>query len=179
MKTPPTIKIALALLGFLGFLCSLFVHILSLLKMNPEEYIPFAWFLHIGIFVVFAPAIFIMKEMYGTTRLDIRDFPLKYNIILFPMMLYTGINFFSSFKDNTRNVSYKNGTYLYKERGGESKVHIITKKEYDAEKAKTFRGFSGHWMLFYLAATFMLMMKPEDIGRKVNDKNNSTKLNGI
>lgn len=57
-----TLKV-LVVIALTGFVLSLIAHFATYLGINPQKKYPFVWLLHIGVFIVFTPAVFIMKNM--------------------------------------------------------------------------------------------------------------------
>ena len=126
-----------AFLSLVGLILSLWVHIGALLgrRVAPEY---FFWGLHLGIFVVFFPAIFVAQKRVGTTNR--RDFwkvvtkgsPDGLRYLLYFFFAYAFINFFIFF------------------------LQAPTGKQPDQTPAIVWRGFSGHWMVFYCASFAIL-----------------------
>jgi len=125
----PFLQFFLALAG-VGFVVSLWVHIGAVfgVKVAPDY---FFFLLHVGIFVVFFPAVLISQRLVGNTRrrdfwkVALRDVPpwLRYGVYV--CFGYAIVNFLF-FMTNTPA-------------GGRS----------PAPPTQVWRGFSGHWMLFY------------------------------
>jgi len=132
----PFLNFFLALAG-LGFLVSLWVHIGALfgVRVVPEY---FFMILHVGIFVVFVPAIVVSQRLVGnTSRSDFwkvmsKDLPLWLRCVVYGSFGYAFLNFF---------------LFTSKAPVRESGANPPT---------QVWRGFSGHWMLFYSASFAML-----------------------
>ena len=126
-----------ALLSFVGLFLSLFVHLGALLG---HLVVPESWFvfLHVGIFVVWFPAVFVLQRRIGYTRgagvwkKAFKGSPdgLRYTVYFF--FLYAVINF----------VSFLPQAPTGRNTGGTPPI--------------VWRGFSGHWMAFYSAAFAIL-----------------------
>ncbi len=121
------------ILAGVGFLVSLAAHVASIFRLSlfPTE----PWFLHIGIFVVWLPAVlysqslakeFPQKQMW---RAVLRGCPKPMQYILYGLFAYAFLNFFV-FAVNTPGEPVSSST--------------------------TIRGFSGHWLIFYYAAFAIL-----------------------
>jgi hypothetical protein len=114
-----------------GLVASVIVHVSSLFGL-PQPFGAAAWGLHVGIFIVWVPAVLVAQKLSrGARQADfwravLRGCPSWMRRVLYVLFAYTFINFFA-------------GIAL----GPES-------------EADNFRIFSGHWMLFYFAAMAML-----------------------
>lgn len=139
-----------------GFLASAAVHCAAVYGVAAHEFFPFVWFLHLGIFVVFAPAIFLSKGV-GNRSEFWKVLPPALRYPLFLLFAYTFFNFFAgvqSLPSGSWSVSEDKTSYSFTPKGGSSQT--ATKQEYDKAQAATDRLFSGHWMLFYFAAFALL-----------------------
>ena len=126
-----------AFLSLIGLVLSIWVHVGALLgrKVAPEY---FFWGLHVGIFVVFFPAILVAQKRVGSTSR--RDFwkvvtkgsPDGLRYLLYFFFAYAFVNFFIFF------------------------LRAPTGKYPDGPPALVWRGFSGHWMVFYCASFVIL-----------------------
>ena len=126
-----------ALLSLIGLILSLWVHIgaISGRRVAPEY---FFWGLHMGIFVVFFPAILVAQKRVGSTNR--KDFwkaatkgspdGLRYLVYFF--FAYAFINF---------------AIFV---------AQAPTGKSVGEPPASVWRGFSGHWMVFYSASFAIL-----------------------
>lgn len=126
-----------AFLALIGLVLSIWVHVGALFgrKVAPEY---FFWGLHVGIFVVFFPAILVAQKRFGSTRR--RDFwkvatkgsPDGLRYLLYFFFAYAFVNFFIFF------------------------FQAPTGKQPNETPAIVWRGFSGHWMVFYCASFVIL-----------------------
>ena len=126
-----------AFLALIGLVLSIWVHVGALLgrKVAPEY---FFWGLHVGIFVVFFPAILVAQKRVGSTNR--RDFwkvvtkgsPDGLRYLLYFFFAYAFVNFFIFF------------------------FQAPTGKQPIETPAIVWRGFSGHWMVFYCASFVIL-----------------------
>ena len=124
-----------AALSLAGLVLSLYVHISALLGKE----IPFvALGLHVGIFVVWFPAVIVAQRRVGNTRsknfwkLALKGSPAWMLYAVYAFFGYAFINFFI-FASNTQ-----------------------TKGSGSNASPGDWRGFSGHWMAFYSAAFAIL-----------------------
>ncbi len=138
---PPLLKPFLglfALLSFVGLVLSIWVHVGALFgRQVAPDY--FFWGLHIGIFVVFFPAVMVAQKRVGTTSR--RDFwkvvtkgsPEGLRYLLYFFFAYALVNF-AIFWFQTAAMGRQVGP----------------------PSSLTWRGFSGHWMVFYCASLAIL-----------------------
>jgi hypothetical protein len=127
-----------AFLSLIGLLLSIWVHVGALFgrRVAPEY---FFFFLHAGIFVVFFPAILVAQKRVGSTNR--KDFwkavtkgsPDGLRYLLYFFFAYAFVNFF---------------------------IFILQQPPGTAPKGQNpaleWRGFSGHWMVFYCASFVIL-----------------------
>jgi hypothetical protein len=158
-----------------GWTSSLIVHLLSLADIDVSETIPFVWFLHIGIFVVWFPVVFELKKneelqayqqsgilnkmnQIGLLKIIFKDTPTWIIIIVAGGFFYAIINFIINFmlsmslQGGTPEI--KDGVFILESHG--KLIRTLTEQEYNHYKANTVRIFSGHWILFYGVATAIL-----------------------
>lgn len=145
----------LFLLALAGFALSLLAHILSFFSVDIQSEYPYVWLLHIGIFVVFIPAIMFQKKKQKNDFMEHIPVHLKTMVIVF--FIYAIFNFFFTLfvlKEGGCTPASENGMYYLKNKG-----HIereISEKEYEKQRSYDVRLFSGHWMMFYLFGAGML-----------------------
>jgi hypothetical protein len=122
----------------IGFGMSAVTHVQALLGLATPLG-EMVWGLHIGIFIVWIPAVLVaqreaknvpQKEMWKTV---LRGCPTWMRYAVSALFGYALVNFF--------------WTFLSRSRAGQAP---------EAEATQTLRGFSGHWMLFYGAAFAIL-----------------------
>jgi hypothetical protein len=125
-----------ALLAAIGFVVSLWVHLGAVggRRVAPE---PFFWILHVGVFVVFIPAILAAQRLVGSTnrrdfwKVVLRWAPKWMTYMTYGFAGYAVINF-ALFLRHAPN------------------------SEFGDPPAEVWRGFSGHWMAFYAASLAIL-----------------------
>jgi len=127
-----------AFLSLIGLLLSIWVHVGALFgrRVAPDYFFAL---LHVGIFVVFFPAIFVAQKRVGSTnhrdfwKLVTKGSPDGLRYLLYFFFAYAFVNFF---------------------------VFILQAPPGTAPKGQSpaveWRGFSGHWMLFYCASFVIL-----------------------
>jgi hypothetical protein len=125
-------------LAAVGFLLSLWVHVGALLGkiVAPSS---FFWGLHVGIFVVFFPAVLIAKQIGMTSnrkdawKIALRFAPPWMLYVFYVLFPYTFFNFFRGF------------------------FTTATSHHHQGDPGVTeWRMFSGHWMLFYFCSLALL-----------------------
>lgn len=120
----------------LGLMLSLWVHIGALMGHRPSS---FFWILHVGVFVVWFPVVFIAKQQLGTInrkdfwKVILKGAPRWTRYMVYGFFAYAVINFVVSFQDQP---------------GGNNGPN---------PPAMDWRLFSGHWMAFYSAALAILV----------------------
>ncbi len=120
-------------LAGIGFIVSLVAHIASIsgISVFPQE----PWFLHVGIFVVWLPAVLFMQALSKefpqkqVWKAALRGCPRYMQYVLYGLFVYAFLNF-AFFAAAAPNHSPSSST--------------------------TIQGFSGHWLVFYYAAFAIL-----------------------
>lgn len=138
--------------ALLGLVASLIVHVLSLTGVLPPtgEY---TWGLHIGIFVVWFPAVILMQQLMpdkknfnqkDVWKVALRGCPPWVEKAIMGLFYYAIVNFVVFF------------------------FFAVKSPPASRETPDLFRGFSGHWMIFYgvAAAVFYSAMHATDEGRR-------------
>ena len=125
-------------LSAFGLALSMWVHFGALMgrQVAPSEYF---WMLHVGIFVVWLPAVLVAQKRTGYTsnkmpwKLAFEGSPKWMSYMVNVFFVYALVNF---------------AIFMF---------HVPTDKQHGPEAPpEVWRGFSGHWMLFYSAALAML-----------------------
>jgi hypothetical protein len=126
-----------ASLSCIGLIVSLWVHLGAVMgrRVAPEA---FFWMLHIGIFVVWLPAVLVAQRLVGNInrkdfwKVVLKDSPVWMRYMVYGFLGYATVNFLFFV------VRAPSGS------GGAD------------PPAEVWRGFSGHWMAFYSAALAIL-----------------------
>lgn len=124
-------------LSAIGLVVSLWVHLGAVMgrRVAPEA---FFWMLHVGIFIVWLPAILVAQRLVGNlSRKDLwkvllKDSPDWMRYMVYGFFAYAMVNFLA---------------FMTKAPSGGSGAN---------PPAVVWRGFSGHWMAFYSAALAIL-----------------------
>lgn len=174
-----TIQKFLFYLAATGFTLGLIVHFLSIADIIVTNKVPFVWVLHLGIFMVFVPALFFFKRnvILQTNQQSgiqnripsLRFYHTIYKRKRIPNWLvitaitafFYGIINFMLFMYNSRlgTPDFFEGQYILHKHG--QLVKILTEQEYHHYKANEIRGFSGLWLVFYsISATLLFPFNP-------------------
>lgn len=154
-----------------GWILGLIVHLLSLADFDITDKVPFVWVLHIGIFVVWFPAVLDLNKneelkAYEQSGILNRMNPLEFYKIIFRQtptwlaviaiggLYYAGINFILFMTSQLGVPDIKDGQYILHNHG--QLIKNLTEQEYHHYKANEVRGFSGHWLAFYGVAAAVL-----------------------
>ena len=144
-------KRVFATLAIIGFFTSLIVHLTTFLGINPAKYVPAVWVLHVGCLAVFAPMIFDQKGTEKKTfqREIFSPLPGWARHLISAFFLYALINFaLFIFLSEGGVPRVRDGKYVLHSHG--TVIRELSEEEYERHKAYELRGFSGHWMVFYL-----------------------------
>jgi hypothetical protein len=154
------------LLAMLGFLLSVLVHGSTFLARPPLG-IEQIWPLHVGIFLVFIPAVLTHRDAGGagkrnaSFRVQFPHVPRWMGALLFVCFAYAILNFLltivlhSGEAERAIDAELRDGRYVVLRDG--AVVDEVSEREYRAARARISRAFSGHWMFFYgFAAIEML-----------------------
>ncbi len=168
-------KIALFWAAVTGWTLGLLVHILSIFDVDVESKFPYIWLLHIGIFVVWIPAILELKKnekikAFQSSGIRNRMRPIALFkalcegvpswivVIAVVGFYYAIVNFVMFIGSESGTPAVKDGHYYLDAHG--QWIRDITEREYHHYKAAGIRGFSGHWVAFYgLAAAVLYPFK--------------------
>lgn len=171
-------KIALFWIAVTGWTLALLVHILSIFDVDVQGKAPYVWLLHIGIFVVYVPAILSLRKNtrfktfessgtpnrigpFGLFKALFERAPSWMVVIVVAGLFYAFVNFLVSMGSLPGTPAVKDGQYYLHNHG--HWMRNITEREYRHYKAATVRGFSGHWIAFYgLAAAMLYPFKTPD-----------------
>jgi hypothetical protein len=164
-------KKALFLFAVTGWTLGLLVHVLSVIDIDVDAKAPYVWLLHLGIFVVWIPAIILLKKNagqktfqgasvkksfspFGQFKALFTNTPNWLTVIAVTGFFYAFINFMSFMSAQHGTPAIENGQYMLHNHG--QFVRNLTKAEYNHYQANTLRGFSGHWIAFYGLAMAIL-----------------------
>lgn len=162
-------KKTLCIIAGIGFVLGLIVHLISLAGIYIGDKVPYIWGLHIGVFIVWLPAILELRKnpdlkqpSFGTMTNPFKFFgtifkdkPKPLMIISVVFFFYAIINFSLSMQAGEGGVpDIMDGKFIINNHG--SIIRELTEVEYNRMRANEIRGFSGHWMAFYSFAMGIL-----------------------
>ncbi len=140
-----------SIFALIGFFSSLFVHLSTFFGIDLSKHVPWVWVLHLGVFVIFIPMVFVQglgsrKDFWRKIFAAIPRWA-RYTIKAF--FAYALINFALFFFLSEGGVpDVREGKYVLHNHG--QVIRELSENEYELQKAYVLRGFSGHWMVFYL-----------------------------
>jgi len=150
-------KYKLFITSIIGWTIALIVFVISFFGINLSNTIPCVWLLHVGVFIVFAPAIYFAKDnprvlIYEDNDEGIsltpffKNAPILILAMIFLSIIFAIYGFMSSSISNNGNLEFVNGNYILK---NEEIIKSITVTEYNKLKAGVWKSFSGMWLIFY------------------------------
>lgn len=156
-------------LAALGFVASVLVHFSTFAGVDPVDEFPLAVpLLHVGIFVVFVPAIIWSdrqkKPGQSARSVNLAGAPAWLGALAAACFIYALVNFaiFAVRMHDGRPNRQPDGSYAITSKG--KFVRAISEEEFHRYQSYMARGFSGHWMLFYSFSLAMLLARPTDVG---------------
>jgi hypothetical protein len=150
-----------AVLAAAGLVLSAAVHFSTFAGVDPLDLAPWVWLLHIGIFVVFVPAIFLANRAKAGKRESLASqFPnaprwMAWMTGLFFAYAFVNFAVFIFLMREGSPHQREDGTYALTDHG--RTVREISAEEFHRRQGYVARGFSGHWMLFYSASLVALV----------------------
>jgi hypothetical protein len=146
-----------------GFIFSITAHLASFLGIDPQSVFPPIWLLHIGIFVVWVPTIFLLRNTYRKTggkgfwSATVRNAPPWMQALCIFFLIYTVFNFTQSISalDEAGDPAVVAEQKTYQSQG--RAIEALTDEEFFRFQANTFRLSAGHWMVFYIVSMTILL----------------------
>jgi hypothetical protein len=149
--------------ALIGFVCALAVHLLTFGESRLQPELSGIWILHVGLFFVFVPMIFSVRRRFGQklTHHDLLSLlPVWATRLVAIVFVYVIVNF-ALFALNIRGGSpgVHAGAFVIQDHG--RVIQEISESQYRQLQAYVIRGFSGHWLVFYLVpALYFLAGRP-------------------
>ncbi len=135
------------------------VHVSALLGVDVAARFHGVWLLHVAIFVVFIPFVFIARRDFGAQpslmqiSATLPRWVVAIGLLIFVYALVNFLIFMAGTKGDSPTI--RDGQYLLLEHG--KLIRELTASEYQALQTNEVRGFSGHWLVFFFvpAAYFL------------------------
>ena len=128
------------------------VHLITFAPINEQDEFPFVFLLHVGIFALGVPLVFIDRVLKKSPSMAGYDDSYKHPAwiwVCFGLLAaYVAFNFFYFLIAGEGQPEMEAGRYWLKNKS--VVIRELTRQEYDAESARILHGFSGHWLIFYL-----------------------------
>jgi hypothetical protein len=155
-------RVPVGILAALGFLAAVIVHALTFVSINAADIVPGVWLLHFGCFAVFVPFFLSFRRIYGAKpsyRELLSTMPVWAAVLVIGLAAYAIVNFvlFLGLSEGA-TAEVRNGHYVLHRHG--TVLRELSADEYRAQKVYVTRGFSGHWMLFYLVPAIYFLAIP-------------------
>jgi hypothetical protein len=159
------LRLFVGITATLGFLAALLVHGATYAGVDVLQRYPAAWLLHVGCFVVFIPLLF---SLWSDNRLSRRidemftDHPRWVLRLVIAVAIYAAVNFVLFFLlTGGGTAEIRNGEFVLLNHG--KLIRHLTEAEYHRQQIYEARGFSGHWLVFYLfpALYFLVPLAPK------------------
>ena len=162
-------------LAVLGLILSLTAHLATFVGIDPMQVCPWVWFLHMGIFVVWIPVVFLSNRCTKDQRkkdhlqVAMQNSPAWMQKLVGPLFTYVLFNFFFTifFLQGGYTPRQVNGQFSLTDHG--KLVRNITQAEYHRQQAYQVRAFSGHWILFYALASLVLYPTAKSQGEAISE----------
>jgi hypothetical protein len=154
---------AFSIFAFTGFFISLIIHLTTFFGIDPAKHVPLVWVLHLGIFIVFIPMLFVQgltpKKDFWPKFFASMPRLAQYTVKAF--FAYAIINFALFFFLSKGGVpDVRDGKYVLHNHG--NVIRELSEEEYDLQNAYVIRGFSGHWMIFYLVPALYFWYRKDE-----------------
>ena len=154
---------AFSIFAFTGFFISLIVHLTTFFGIDPAKHVPWVWVLHLGIIIVFIPMLLVQglmpKKDFWSKFLATMPRWVRYTVKAF--FAYAIVNFALFFFLSKGGVpDVRDGKYVLHNHG--NVIRELTEDEYHLQNAYVVRGFSGHWMIFYLIAALGFLYRKDE-----------------
>jgi hypothetical protein len=159
------LRLFVGITATLGLLAAVLVHGATYAGVDVLQRYPEASLLHLGCFVVFIPLLF---SLWSDNRLGGRidemftDHPRWVLWLLIAVAIYAAVNFVLFFLlTGGGTAEMRNGEFVLLSHG--KLIRHLTEAEYHLQRIYVARGFSGHWLVFYLfpALYFLVPLAPK------------------
>ena len=142
-------KVAFSIFAVCGFFASLLTHLTTFFGINPAKYVPWVWVLHLGIFIAMIPLLIAQRRKKAFRQDMLAALPHWARYAITGFFAYAFLNFaLFFFLSEGGSSAIRDGKYVLHSHG--QIIRELSEQEYELQRAYELRGFSGHWMLFYL-----------------------------
>jgi hypothetical protein len=156
LPSRPAVRRALLILAAVGFMLAAAVHLAAVLGLDLTggRTAPFVA-LHVGIFPLFFAALLALGgELRGVPTAEkpkriLGLVPRGWRYLVAALFYYAAANFVLFMLASGGGSPHQHGDAYHLVRHGRV-VRALTREEYEAAKVWVVRGFSGHWLVFYL-----------------------------
>jgi hypothetical protein len=146
-------------IAIIGFVLSLIVHLSSYFGFDFIDRAPIFWLLHVLVFLPFGASIYYARRDPNHAEKNHdqawRAAPLWLRLAAGLCFAYAIVNIIVCIRGNEGKPVREGDHYSMRDYTG--RIHGITDREFHAYQAQVARGFSGHWMAFYLIALIFLV----------------------
>ena len=149
-------------LAAIGLAVAVTVHVLTFFpdKAIAASGSPLFFALHVGIFVVFIPFVLAQRKLFGTARPGWREqlsvFPRWGQLLLGFVTAYALANFALFLFTGGGTPEIRAGQFVLMNHG--TFIRALSEQEYDLARSHITRGFSGHWIAFYLVPMLYFLL---------------------
>ena len=150
-----------ALFPLAGFVVSLVVHALTYAGIDVSRGFPLVWALHVGAILAFGTMMVGGRRNRWAGGFELPDWPAWAYLLAAAALFYAFVNFmrfFSLSQGGAPEVTA--GGYVLSDHG--RVIRSLTEAEYWRQKAYILRGFSGHWMFFFLLPALHFALRRTD-----------------
>lgn len=157
------------LIAVFGLIASIVAHTATFCGVNPQKVFPPIWGLHVLIFVIWVPVVFMLAKRFPKgTHARLKDMAPKAPAwmrgvcgVFFAYALFNLV-FTMLILSEGKHVGIVDGKKVL--RGKISRV--LSDDEYERYQAYEVRGFSGHWLFFYAMGTTVLYSRLKEDAEK-------------
>jgi hypothetical protein len=144
----------IGVLAAIGLAAAVVVHVLTFFpdKAIATRDSPLFFVMHLGIFVVFVPFVLAQRELFGTARPGWREllsiFPRWGQLLVNFATAYAVVNFALFLFTERGTAEIRDAQFVLMNHG--TFIRALSEQEYYLARSYVTRGFSGHWIVFYL-----------------------------
>jgi DNA-directed RNA polymerase subunit RPC12/RpoP len=150
--------IVFILLAIVGLMLSVLAQVSTFFGVDLQDRFSYFWLLHIGIFVVWIPAVLLQPRAAKRSGGKWLAHAPRWSRAAMPLLIgYCVINFVLFVGRADAGLPQTDGKGGYELRNHGRLVRTITAAEYHAQRAYEVRAFSSTWILFYGIAAMVLM----------------------